>query len=190
MTDYLFSTPWWLPACMAALGLYLAWDGNRRQDRTLRGVGLVVLLLTVALLVVSYVVDTDVEKVSKRTRDLVTAVNAKDWATFKSLLDPQTSVPVLGVGREKVAAGAQLSAERVGLKNVTLTGLNTRQQDTDITVGITVLSQQDGFPYPVNSTWELSWQDRGDGWLLVNVTPVAGGQANPDEIKQRMVPGK
>ncbi|HLL88843.1 MAG TPA: hypothetical protein VK324_06035 [Tepidisphaeraceae bacterium] len=190
MTDLLFSTPWWLPAILAALGLYLTWDGNRRQDRTLRGVGLAVLGLTVVLLVVSYVVDTDVEKVQKRTKALVAAVNGNDWKTFRSLLDLQTSVAGIGVGREAVATGAQLSAERVGLRNVYVTSMTTTQHDTEITVTINVYSEQDEAPYPVPTNWELGWQDRGDGWMLANVTPVAGGRVDPDAIKKRMVPVK
>ena len=52
---------------------------------------------------VSYFVDTDKEKVEKRTKQVVESVEKGDWSKFQSLLHPQAS---LKVAKKKPAAAA------------------------------------------------------------------------------------
>ena len=62
LTDYLFHTPWWLPASIAVTGAVLFYVANNRQEVKLRTAGLVVVCVAVLLALVSYFVDTDLEK--------------------------------------------------------------------------------------------------------------------------------
>lgn len=172
MTDLLFDTPWWLPVAIAVVGIALFASGNNRQKSPLRNVGLGVVALAGVLLLVSYLVDTDKEKVIDRTNALVRSVGERDWKTFTSLLDPQTSFAGY-VGRDQLAEGARLSAETFGVKSTTVLGREVKDDQTLITVTVDALSQQDTPPYPLRSTWDFDWQQRGDEWLLYEIRMIS-----------------
>src|SRR3712207_8124791 len=58
--------------------LFRSWlSGNRRSDKTLKRVGLAAALLGVTLALVSYFVETKVERVNRRSRELVKSVDRK-----------------------------------------------------------------------------------------------------------------
>ena len=52
---------------MLLVGAALFWSGNNRQDKTLKRLGLAVLLVGIVLGVLSYFVDTDKERAVRRT---------------------------------------------------------------------------------------------------------------------------
>ena len=123
MTRLLFDAPWWLPTVLAFLGIALFWNGNRRGETKLRNAGLLLLLGAVAVLAVSHFVDTDIEKAEKQSKQLVYAVEQRDWATLKTILDPNTSLHVLGGiqlydSRDEIIAAAKKAVDQHGLKNV------------------------------------------------------------------------
>src|SRR5437016_2951030 len=94
--ELLFHTPWWLPAGIAVLGVVLFWTGNNRLETRVRTAGLIVIALAVVLGVVSYLVDTDLERAVDRSRDLTRSVEHHDWEKMRSILDERTSVGVMG----------------------------------------------------------------------------------------------
>src|SRR4051812_8114590 len=94
MNDLIFDTPLWLLGLLVVVGAALWWSGNNRQDKTLKRLGLVVLLAGVLLGVVSYLVDTDKEGAARQTRQIVSAAERRDWDAFGKLLDPRTHVMI------------------------------------------------------------------------------------------------
>ena len=182
LTDYLFDTPWWLPASVALVGVVLFYAANKRQETRLRTVGLLVVLLAVALGVVSYFVDTDLERAERQTRGLVDAFEEKDWAKFSAFLDRNTSLGVLnGVtlyrGNEEITRRAREASDKYGFRAVNITSMKARQDQTLITVTISLISTQDITAMrPVTSTWEFDYVESADGWHLSEVHAVEIGR--------------
>src|SRR4051812_23000373 len=156
MRELLFHTPWWLPALFLGIGAALFWSGNARQETRVRTAGLVCVLLGVAIMVVSYLVDTPIEKAVKGSKALVRSVEQRDWTTLNSTLSPRTSLTVLNSitlynSGPKIVDAAKRAVEQYGLKNVYITSTEAQQADTVITVTMEVLSEQDisqGRPIP------------------------------------------
>lgn len=188
MLDTLMDLPWWLPTTLIAVGGYLAYDGNRRQDGKLRTVGLLVIMVATALMGVSYAFDTPREKVTAGTRRTVDAIEKRDWATFTSLLDPQVGLAFYQ-GRDALVAGAKASTDAVGLRWANIVTLNVEPRGPrSFTVRMTCLSDQDRTGRPVSTDWELTWADTPQsGWVITEITPLGGSGAGPEAIEREMV---
>jgi hypothetical protein len=188
MLEVLFDTPWWLPTIAIGIGIALLVTGNNRQEKPLLRGGIGLVLAGILIAVVSYLVDTDVEKVVRRTRQLVTSVNQRDWTTFRSQIDPQTNVMGVG-GPDAVTAAAQLAVQRTSVGNIRITGMETKQAATVINVNIRVLSEQYGTSGV--SDWQLQYQNFGKGWILfkVQLLPGTPGSDIPEERIRRELRG-
>jgi hypothetical protein len=185
--DLLFDTPWWLLAALGIAGIVLLVMGNNRQKRQMIWAGLIVLVLAVAWTLVSWFVDTDLEAAVKRTKGIVHAVDQKDWKKFESLLDPRTSFAYYN-NREQLVINGKATAERIGLKSVTLTGTEAKQADTLITVDITVLSNQSiTMDRPLPTSWRFSYQNLGQGWVLHHIDALPNQQITPEMINKELV---
>jgi hypothetical protein len=188
-TDYFFNTPWWLPAAVVAVGAVLFYTANKRQETRLRTAGLLVVFLGVAVAVVSYFVDTDLERAEKQTRRIVDAFENKDWPAFRSLLHPGTSISIangqtLYRGNDVIANKAREASDKYGFRAVNVTGMDSRQDQTLITVSIGVISTQEATMLrPINSTWEFDWLESADGWYLSEVRAVRIGQATGEGME-------
>jgi hypothetical protein len=187
MSRFFFDTPWWFLAGAVAVAAALLISGNNRQDRPLKIAGLLVLALAILLGVLSYFVDTDIEKVSKRTRLMVDSVQKRDWKSFESLLDPHIHFAVYD-DRASLVEGAKATADRIGLKSVHVTNTQATQDPTSITVNLDAISIQDAtMDRPMPTSWRLEWQNGPDGWLLVHIDPLPNGQVTPDRVIERLV---
>ena len=71
---WLFDTPWWMIALLLGIGAVLFVIGNRRQDKQIMYGGGVFLLLGIALILLSWLIDTDLEKAEKRVRGIAVEV--------------------------------------------------------------------------------------------------------------------
>jgi hypothetical protein len=188
-TDYFFNTPWWLPAAILVVGAVLFYTANKRQETRLRTIGMLVVFLGVAVAVVSYFVDTDLERAEKQTRRIVDAFENKNWPAFRTLLHPNTSISIasgqtLYRGNEVIAAKAKEASDRHGFRAVNVLGMNSRQDQTLITVSIDVISTQETTMLrPINSTWEFDWLESADGWYLNEVRAVKIGQATGEGME-------
>lgn len=187
MIDTLFDPPWWLPAGIIAVGIYLFWSGNRKSDNTLRNVGVGGVLLAVLVMVVAYFVDTPVESAVKKTRAFVTAVEQRDWATFDSTLAPNTNVMNIYRGKAIISAGARKTVDAIGLKNVNVLDLKAERKQSLIEIDINTLSDQDINPYPTPTAWRFSWQNDGTAWYLARIDYLPRQGLSPDAVTQRMV---
>lgn len=181
MARLLFDAPWWLPTLLAFLGVALFWNGNRRSESKVRNAGLLFVLAAVAVMALSYFVDTDVERAANQSKALVRAVEQRDWATLKTTLDPQTSLHVLGGielygSRDEIIAAAQRAVDRYGLRNVRILNTSAEQTDTVILVTMFIMSEQDTAAVnTITTTWQFEWQQLGEAWSLVRITNIRIG---------------
>lgn len=183
LTTLLFETPWWLPTTAMGAGLFIWMTGNRRQETKVMRTGLAIALAGVAIMLISYFVETDREKAVKHTRQLVAAVDQHDWAKFELLLSPQTNIYGLH-GAKAITEAVKNGAEQYGLTSARITGLESEPGTTEINVSIRVLSDQlgrAGF-----SDWRLRYENFGQGWVLSNVQAISNEQIKEETIKNRI----
>jgi hypothetical protein len=185
VSDWLFDTPWWLLALLVGVGAVIFVAGNRRQERPVMRMGLILFLAGVALGVVSYFVDTDKEKAVARTRAIAWAVDQRDWNVLRGLLDPNTTLLFYN-NRDDIIKGGQQTAERIGLKNVRLLSVSPTQTQTLITVDVEALSEQDAFPGHTPTSWQFQYQNLGDGWRLTSIQPLPNRFVNADVVRNQL----
>src|SRR4051794_9034769 len=177
ISELLFHTPWWLPLIIAGVGVFVFVSGNKRQEPGTRRGGLIIMLCALALIGVSYVVDTDVEKCVKQSRQLVKALEARDWKTSESLMAPNCGLNVLNSqiypSRQKILDGAKTAFERYGLKSARiLPSVEAVQTDALVTVSIDVLTEQEATGFPITSGWQLEWSKFGKDWKLTQIVNI------------------
>jgi hypothetical protein len=187
MLDTIFDPSWWMPLAIIAVGAYLFWTANRKQDTTLRNAGLGVVLLAGVLMVVAWFVDTPTETAVRKTRLMITSVESRDWPTFASLLDHRSSMLIYR-GKQQLAEGAEKSVDRIGLKDVRVVGLEAEQKQSLINVDVSLLSEQEVSPYPHPSSWRFAWQTDGSGWYLARIEPLPQGDFTPDQVNRNLTP--
>jgi hypothetical protein len=194
-TRLLFETPWWLPTVVVLVGTVIFYTANKRRETKLRAGGLAVAALGIGLALVSYFVDTDQERVVKRTRQLVTAFEQKDWERLRSLLHPRVSLSIANLpvtiysDREQLVARAKDAADRYGFQSVNITSIDARQDQTLITVTLNVLSiQEQTAGRPITSSWEFDWLESADGWALYKIRAIQVANQQADRIEP-MFPG-
>jgi len=189
MSNLLFDTPWWLLAGLFVLAVTMLVSGNNRQDKYLKRAGLIFFALTVLLGALSYFIDTDIEKVTKRTKLIAASVEKRDWPTFESLLDPHIHFAFYD-DRKTLVDGAKATADNIGLKTARVTSLQAKQEDpAAIVVDLDALSVQDiTMDRPMPTSWRFEWIKSGDGsWLLTHITPIDNGRVTHDRITEKLV---
>jgi HAMP domain-containing protein len=186
----LFDTPWWLPTAVVAVGAVLFYTANKRQEGRLRTIGIGVALLGVVLAAVSYFVDTDLEKAVKRTKQLVSAFEKKEWETMRSLLHPKASLGILNFqatlynDRDTIVAKAAEAHQKYNFKSVDVQSVEARQDQTLITVTLRLWSEQDvSMGRRIPSTWQFDWQESSDGWYLYDVRAVEIGRMQAQQME-------
>ncbi len=165
MTDLLFDTPWWLLGLLLIAGIALFVAGNNRQDRTLKRSSLGVLGLAILLAALSFFIDTDREKVIKRTRQLVQAVEKKDSATFASLLHPRASL--FNMDKEELVSVASKAADNYHLTSINIGGLEAKTAPDGIVATFSAGAAVDSGAGAGNvpTTWEILWIKTPEGWM-------------------------
>jgi hypothetical protein len=182
VTEYLFDTPWWLPITIAAMGIYVFVTGNNRREAKVRNTGAGIIIASLALLAVSYFVDTDREFAEKSTRKLIHAVPARDWATFESLLDPKAKL-ITYRNREQIVEAAKAAVDRYGLESITITHLSATQIQTQITVNVVMLSSHSD-AHNLRSDWQFEWAETPGGWRLVSIDPISIGNTSVEDLRR------
>src|ERR1051325_6378582 len=102
MNDFLFDPAWWMLAVALAAGVAVWWRGNVRQDKTLARVGLVILGLGIVWSIVSFYVDTPKEHATRTTKQIVRAVNQRNWNRLSELIDERTTFPPIYNNRNDI----------------------------------------------------------------------------------------
>jgi hypothetical protein len=188
MSNLLLDTPWWLPAVIAAAGVVLFVAGNKRTDARVRSAGLGVVLLGIALAALSYFVDTPTEKAEHQSRELVNAFEKADWTKMSSILDPAATVTLHSLpvytDRDEIIAAAKKAHEQYGFKTARILSAGGEQADTIITINISLFTEQSSaMAATLNSEWQFEWQERADGWSLVEVRALKIGSLGGDDVR-------
>jgi hypothetical protein len=175
MSDLLFATPWWLLASLIVVGGVFFWSGNNKQQKSPKLVGIGLIVLAIVLKITSFFVETDKEKVTRHTKELVAAVQKRDWDKFGSLLESDASLKTANVtvfpNRAALLQGAKTDTENYNPTNVSASITNIEQDATGITVDIDAASEQPAsMGMRIPSSWKLLWEKEGDDWRLHEVT--------------------
>jgi hypothetical protein len=173
-------------AVVAAGGVFALIAGFRRLDKKLQRLGIALILIAGIVATLRLVFPTDREKMEKRSRQLVQAVDRQDWNALRTLLDPDTVVGfkshVVGAGRDGIVAAVKENVDRYNVKSVSVIGIESEQTETLITVPLVVYSIQDVTQgRPMTSTWQLDYQQSGDQWILEKITLLRIGNNDSDD---------
>ena len=195
MSNYLFDTPWWLPAAIALIGIVVFVSGNRRVEKNVRLAGVGIVALAVLLVAVSWLVDTPLERAEKQSNELVRAFERADWAKFAEILHRDATITILGTpiyeDREDILAAAKVAHSKYGFKNLTVLSSTAEQAQTEITITIVLLSEQSSsMAQTINSQWQFAWQKRTDGWSLVEVRALKIGPSEGANMTSLFPAGK
>ena len=179
MRDLLFSVPWYLPTLVGIVGLALWVNGNRRQNPRLRTSGLAVIAVAIGWAVMSYLVDTPREICERQTRQFVQSVVDRNWQTFDSFLEPNITLVLFGAtpepqSREHLSDWVKARAQQIDLKS--------NESGNTVTTGMTVWSDQGNYG-PVNSAWEVDWQESNGKWLVHEIRGLRVGGISSDQVR-------
>jgi len=181
--NFIYETPWWLPASLIFVGVVLFITGDRRLELKLKYGGLGLAALGVLFALVSYLLDSPREVAIARTRALVAAVEKRDWPKVQSLLHP--AVALVGwKGGAMIVDGARYYAERYDLKSARVTAIDGEDRDGMIAVSMQVVAEireASG----IITRWKLEWEKTPRGWLLAVVEPLGGPLIDAPSMEQR-----
>jgi hypothetical protein len=185
-SNLLFYAAWWMLAVIAAAGIFALVAGLRRLDKKLQRLGIALILIAGILGTLRLVFPTDREKLEKRSRLLVQAVDHQDWNALRNLLDANTVVGfkahIAAAGRDAIVASIKQNCDRYSLKSVSVIGIESEQTQTLITVPLVVYSVQDFTQdRPITSTWQLDYQQYGDQWVLEKITLLRIGNNGAED---------
>jgi hypothetical protein len=175
LTDLVLHVSWWVAAMLALAGAGIWYAGNRRLDKTLQRLGIAVFLLAIVLAVLHAIFPSQREQMEKRTRQIVSAIDRKDWNALASLLDPNTALGTASAaiesGRDAIVQRTKTVCESKGVKSLWIAGIQSQQTDTLITVSVDVISNQDAtLDRPIASSVQLDFEQDGDRWVLQKIT--------------------
>jgi hypothetical protein len=186
MTDLLFAAPWWLIGILFVVGGVIGWSGLTKEQAGPRNAGLGLILLAIVLLLLGIFFETDKEQVTRKSKELVTAVEKADWQKMTDLLDPDASLNTptssLFPNRSELVKGARAAAETYRLRSVTITGMDVKQDSLGCVVDLRVLTNADASPYPTPSTWEFNWDKTGTQWHVHQITCIEIANERSDAI--------
>jgi len=189
MTDLLLSPPWWLYCFVIAIGLFVWVSGNKRTDRRSRWIGIGVMLLGAVMAAMSFLIETDAQKVDRESKELVQAVVDQNWSKFQSLLAPDARLSIEGLAplfhsRDEVVAGAKLGVNRYGLRGASAGVEETKKQDYIISTTVRVYSTGDVDPgHPLPSRWQFDWIKGPDGrWVISEIRAIEIGTSKGSDM--------
>lgn len=186
--DLIFEPPWYLLVVPVVAGIGLLWQGNARQNRRLMYGGLGAMLLGITIWLLGSAVETDREAVIRRTHEVAQSVDKRDWNAFGKLMDDRVQLSPVYNSRDDMVKGATMSADHVNVRNITLSGIETKpyqnefQVDFQAIAGIDMTGQR-----PFRSNWRFYWRKLSSEWLLYRIEPLPGGDVQVPEIMKRLL---
>jgi hypothetical protein len=184
MSDLLFDAPYWLPTLIALVGVVVFIDGNRRAKPLVRNAGIAIFLLSIVLLTLKRVVNTDSKTVTRQSHELIDSVVHQKWDAVSNLLEPNAVLTLQGVGTwyrsgAQIVDAAKSATSTYPLDSTAIESLKLDQAGTEITATLTLLSAVAGQPVP--SSWQLVWVKDGDNWRVSEIDALQlGDRTGPD----------
>lgn len=192
MTEWLFSTPWWLPTAIVAVGVMVWVSGNKRVDATLKRVGLAIAAVGVLWGLVSYLVKTDLERVTEGSERLVRSAVEQDWATFESLLHPKAVAVLMGsrlpaTGPRELTEMAKRRTRDVGLTSATTGRVEAERRPPMLMTSFRLFAQVDKLAGQIiPSTWQLDWEKTDQGWRIIELRAISIGNTGGEDAKANL----
>jgi hypothetical protein len=150
--------------------------------------GLSAVLLGLLAMLVSWLLVSERERVMDQTRQLVRAVEARDWTKMESLMHPKVTAFVFK-GREAVCNGTRLGVERIELQSVSVTSLSTRPDGDGLTAVLGVYSTAKS-EANVMTNWELDWEKFDGRWQLIEIRGIDGPWVRASDLAGWIERGK
>jgi hypothetical protein len=165
---YLYETPWWLPAGIAAVGVVLFMVGTSKGEKRLRLAGAGVVALAVLLIGLSWALKSEREIVEERTRGMLTAIEKRDWQTFRGYLHPKIVVVGSVQGPERVAGAVEAAVRLFDIDSLRVSALDAVVEGETIQVSVQVVAHGKNTMQPTG--WQLDWRkDQTGQWTLFDV---------------------
>jgi len=170
--NFFAEIPWFISASLLLGGAVLWWTGNSRLDRQIKRIGLTAFLAAMVLILVSWLLVSDRERVMGLTKQFVKAIEARDWRQMEGLMHPKVMVVSIS-GQEAVGRTIRSGVEGIELKSVTITRLSTRPETDVFTVVLGVYSNARP-EFSLATTWEFDWAYIDHRWQLVEIRGLDG----------------
>lgn len=190
MSDFLFDTPLWALAGFAIVGIAVFVMGNNRTDAATRNIGIAILGLGALLFALSWFIDTGKEKSVKNSRQLVRAVQDRDWPTVEKLISPRFSAKIIGTSnvtyrsKAEMIEAIKMAVDTFDLKSAKVLSIEGTNNVDFIRVNLDVYSEQGRtMGYPITSSWQFDWQDLQEGWQLSEITALKIAGRSGDQIR-------
>lgn len=191
MPEFIASPPWYIPSALGVIALVLLFQGNRSTNKQLKSIGLLCAVLATVVMALGHFLESDREAVERRTRELAAAVDRRDWKTFGEMLDPKVSFEKFYVGKDSLVAGAEATVDKVGVKDITISGVETafRANAYDVTFRATAEIREIGQRAPTD--WRLTWakDPKTDQFVLLDVRFIPNAQYG-DAVTSRLAKTK
>ncbi len=165
--------------------------GNNRVDKTTRSVGIGLMALACLMLLVSWLVETSKEKCIRRTRELVAAVEQRDFAKVGTLITPRITVKIVTGGnvynnKEQMLRGLEDGVNKFDVKSARILSIEAIDHVDFIRVPITVYTEQSNAFMPAMTTsWHIDWQEMKDGWQVAELTAVKIGTLGAEQMQSQ-----
>lgn len=187
MKELLFDTPLFVVVGVAVLGAITLYFGLNRGLARLRWVGIALLGLAAGLFVVSKLVETDRELVTRQTKELVSAADRGDWKAFSALLDPQVGF-YFYKGRDALTNGAKKTIDSVQVRNITIGNLESKPEPGGYSVSFTATADIAMMPQRAPTNWKFIWAKAltGDGYLLYKIEKLPDPNFGTDHVMSRL----
>jgi hypothetical protein len=192
MSDFLFDTPWWLPVLIVIIGVVVFVTGNRNQQPGTRNAGGGIVLLAIVIVLLTIFVDTPKKLARRESGQLVQDAVHGDWRQFKTLLEPDVTLRMLGspplyANADELTAGARQGTERVHLKEAHIRSMQVIESGELVTATLQILSEQDDPAAPmIDSAWQFDFEKTGKEWRIHEIRALQIGEMSGDEAQQFM----
>ena len=187
MPELVANPPWYVVIALAMAAIVLLFQGNNRQNKHLKQIGLVLAVVAVTVVVVGKLLESDREQAERLTQDVGRTVNARDWNGFSALLDPK--VKFLGYpNRQAVVDGSRHTAERLSVSNIVISGVEITEEPGTLIANLTATADVGGASYRLPTNWRFYWGKNDNAPLtLYRIEYVPNPQFGQDQVIGRFV---
>ncbi|HEY0007405.1 MAG TPA: nuclear transport factor 2 family protein [Tepidisphaeraceae bacterium] len=188
MFDFFANPPWYLPIVLALLALVLLFQGNSRQNRNVKYVGLALAVTAAALFALGHYLESDREKAIRLTQEVGAAVDQRQWDQFATYFDPKSSFNQYR-GRDEIVAGSRRSVEAADVKNITISGVEVTDEPGGFISNFTATADIGGGTYRLPTNWRFYWSrnDAGNDLVLYRIEYVPNPQLGQDAVLSRLL---
>jgi hypothetical protein len=181
--DFFAEIPWYIPGTLLLVGAVLVYTAG--EAKRPRQIGWPCLGLAIALIAVSWALESDREAVTRQTYELVKSVESRDWPAMERLLDAKVRLPPLAFSREPLVEAAKLHIDQVGIKSLSVANLTVGPSDKAelSTFQVSADARDTG---AVLTKWRLTWEKRDKKWVVTEIAPLDSVELSADGLRDAL----